>query len=167
MSVNCITKLTHSDGGTAACVNILGQVQHQSPEPGPLNRTHHGNIQDKQGLCTHVWPCRLSVKWKMLSASYGCCSPLLVFMLRWRCYFQSVVRLKRKKTQPFSRRHLCPLTKTLGWPFQPISNKTVFSSSDQKKKKKSKIFSTFYLEQVPTHWVAVTQSRGGVQVHRL
>lgn len=75
------------------------------------------------------------------------CSPqvtdaatLLVFMLGWRCYFQSVVRLKRKKTQPFSRRHLCPLTKTLGWPFQPISNKTVFSSSDQKKKKNLKSF---------------------------
>lgn len=53
-SVNCFTKLTDSDGGTAACVNILGQVQHQSLEPSPINHTHHGNIPDKQGLCTHM-----------------------------------------------------------------------------------------------------------------
>lgn len=56
VSVNCITKLTDSDGNTSPCVNSRGQVQHQSRELNPFSPTHHGNILGKQGLHTHVRP---------------------------------------------------------------------------------------------------------------
>lgn len=109
-SVNCFTKLTDSDGGTAACVNILGQVQHQSLEPSPLNHTHHGNIPDKRGLCTHMWPCQLSHEWKMLCGSgRRCRSSDVTVLISVSGQTRGKTTVKQETRLSFHRKHSADL----------------------------------------------------------